>query len=426
VVDIDVKYAISSRNTSRKEMPMNKSAAVLLVATMDTKGEEALFLAGRLRSTGIAVHIMDGGIRGESPAPVDIDRHQVAAAGGHTLEEVQAFGNEGDALSAMIAGAAQCARELFGRGTIGGVIALGGSMGTTLGTAVMRSLPIGIPKLMISTMASRDTRAFVDTKDIMMLHAVSDLAGLNRITRSILHNGAMAMAGMAARPAQKTASQRPLVAVSTLGTTEACMQQIRADLEQAGCEAIIFHTVGAGGKAMEELVRDEAVAAVVDLSLHEMADHRFGGDYDAGPDRGAAALVKGVPAVLVPGNIDFLVTGPLKTAQARFPGRPHHVHNAAITVVRTDPAEMAALGRRIARLCNTAKGPLKILVPTEGFSAFDSPGSPLFNPEGRRMFVEALQAELTSGISVERIPCHVNDAEFAQAAIRSLEEIMTA
>jgi uncharacterized protein (UPF0261 family) len=404
---------------------MNESAAVLLVATMDTKGEEALFLAERLRSAGIAVHILDGGIRGESPVPVDIGRHRVAAAGGRTLEAVQAIGNEGDALTAMIAGAVRCTRELFEKGAISGVIALGGSMGTTLGTAVMRSLPIGFPKVMISTMASRDTRAFVDTKDIMMLHAVSDLAGLNRITCSILHNGAMAMAGMAVRPAQKTASERPLVAVSTLGTTESCMQRIRTALGQAGCEAIIFHTVGAGGKAMEELVRDEAVAAVVDLSLHEMADHRFGGDYDAGPDRGAAALRKSVPAVLVPGNIDFLVTGPLRTAQSRFPGRPHHVHNAAIAVVRTEPQEMAALGRQLARLCNSATGPLRILVPTEGFSAFDSPGSPLFNPEGRRMFAEALNAELAAGIPVETIPCHVNDPEFSRGVIRALDGLMT-
>jgi uncharacterized protein (UPF0261 family) len=273
-------------------------------------------------------------------------------------------------------------------------------------------------------MASRDTRSFVDTKDIMMLHAVSDLAGLNRITRSILHNGAMAMAGMAARPSEKATSERPLVAVSTLGTTEVCMQQIRAALGQAGCEAIIFHTVGAGGKAMEELVRDEAVAAVVDLSLHEVTDHLLGGDYDAGPDRGAAALQKGVPTILAPGNIDFLVSGPLESAQKRFPGRPFHVHNAAITVLRTEPEEMAALGRQVARLCNAATGPLRILVPTEGFSAFDSPGSPLFNPEGRRMFIEALNAELAAGISLETIPCHVNDADFSRGMIRALDELL--
>ncbi len=400
---------------------MNESAAVLLVATMDTKGEEALFLAERIRSAGIEVRVLDGGIRGRSPVPVDIGRHRVAEAGGRSLADVQAIGNEGEALAAMIAGAVRCTRDLFEGGAIRGVIALGGSMGTTLGTAVMRSLPIGFPKVMISTMASRDTRAFVDTKDILMLHAVSDLAGLNRITCAILHNGAMAMAGMASRPAEKPVSGRPLLALSTLGTTEACMQQVRAALGKAGCETIVFHTVGAGGKAMEELVRDEEVAAVLDLWLHEMADHRFGGDYDAGPDRGSAALQKGVPAVLVPGNIDFLVTGPLKTAQVRFPGRPCHMHNAAITVVASEPEEMAALGRHLAGLCNAAKGPLKILVPTEGFSAFDRPGSPLFNPEGRRMFVEAVNGGLAPGISLEKIPCHVNDPDFGRAVIRALE-----
>lgn len=397
---------------------------VLLVATMDTKGEEARFLADCLESTGIRVHILDGGIRGESRFPVDITRQQVAAAGGRTLADVQAIGNEGDALSAMIEGAVQCAQNLYRRGAFGGVIALGGSMGTTLGTAVMRSFPVGFPKVMISTMASRDTRSFVDTKDILMLHAVSDLAGLNRITSRILHNGAMAVAGMVNHPGRASATDKPLVAVSTLGTTESCMQQIRGELERAGWEVIIFHTVGAGGKAMEELICDEDVAAVIDLSLHEIADHLFGGDYDAGPARGSAALQKGLPTVLVPGNIDFLVTGPLQVARRRFAGRPYHVHNAAITVVRTEADEMATLGRRIAGYCNAARGPFAVLVPEEGFSAFDRADGPLYNSEGRRRFSEALSAELDSGVILNSMRCHVNDPPFGEAIIRALERLV--
>lgn len=398
--------------------------SVLLVATMDTKGEEARFLADCLDAIGIRVRILDGGIRGHSRFPVDVTRQQVAEAGGRTLAEVQAIGNEGEALGAMVEGAVRCAQQLYRRKVIGGVIALGGSMGTTLGTAVMRSFPIGFPKVMISTMASRDTRSFVDTKDILMLHAVSDLAGLNRITSRILHNGAMAVAGMVSHPGRPAATDKPLVAVSTLGTTESCMQQIRGELERAGWEVIIFHTVGAGGKAMEELVCEEEVAAVIDLSLHEIADHLFGGDYDAGPARGSGALRKGVPTVLVPGNIDFLVTGPLQVARRRFADRPYHVHNAAITVVRTEPDEMAELGRRIAGYCNAAQGPLALLVPEGGFSAFDSPGAALHNPAGRRRFSEALSAALASTVTLNSLPCHVNDPDFGAAILRALEALV--
>ena len=399
---------------------MNQHHEILLVATMDTKGDEALFLAECLSSAGIRVRILDGGIRGQSPVPVAVSRDQVAEAGGRTLAEVQAIGNEGEALGVMISGAIRCARDLYRQKLIRGVIALGGSMGTTLGTAVMRSFPVGVPKVMISTMASRDTRSFVDTKDIMMLHAVSDLAGLNRITSRILHNGAMAIAGMVAHPASETVSGRPLVAVSTLGTTEACMQGIRSHLDRAGQEAIIFHTVGAGGKAMEELIREETVAAVIDLSLHEMADHLFGGDYDAGPTRGTAALEKGIPTVLIPGNIDFLVTGPLTVARRRFAGRPHHVHNAAITVVRTEAGEMALLGQRVAEMCNRANGPLAVLIPSEGFSAFDNADGPLHNPEGRLRFTEALSAGLADDVTVKSVPCHVNDPQFVEEITRTM------
>ena len=298
---------------------MHTKSVALLVATMDTKGQEALYIAECLKQQNIAVIIMDAGIKGKSPVAVDITREEVAIAAGKTLKEVQTIGHEGKSLEVMVNGAIQLSKELYGQDEINGVIGLGGSMGTTLGTGVMRQFPVGFPKVMVSTMASRDTRAFVGTKDIMMLHSVCDLAGLNRITRKILSNGAMALAGMLKHPGKSSAQERPLVFVSTLGTTEACAQQIREALEEQGNEVVIFHTVGAGGKAMEEMVEDESVAALVDLSLHEMADHRFGGDYDAGPDRGNTALKQKIPTILVPGNIDFLVTGPLEAAQKKLP-----------------------------------------------------------------------------------------------------------
>jgi uncharacterized protein (UPF0261 family) len=400
------------------------SAEALLIATMDTKGREALFIKTCLDQAGIPVQIMDAGIRGQSPVPVNISRTDVARAGGKTLEEVQNIGNEGQALGIMTQGAVACAQDLYRQGKLQGVIGLGGSMGTTLGTGVMRALPVGVPKVMISTMASRDTRAFVGTKDILMLHSVCDLAGLNRITRKILRNGAMALAGMLQPTIDaEESTQKPLVFISTLGTTEACAQQIRCRLEEKGYEVVIFHTVGSGGRAMEEMLAREKISALVDLSLHEIADHLFGGDYDAGPDRGKPALQNGIPTIIVPGNIDFLVTGPLQNARRLFPDRPYHVHNAAITVVRTARREMEILAEAIAERCNQAGGPIQILVPMGGFSAFDGRQGPLNDPEARPLFVEKLKAHLDRKINLIVLPHHINDPEFSLAVLDAFEQL---
>jgi uncharacterized protein (UPF0261 family) len=397
---------------------MNHRAIALLVATMDTKGQEAMFLSDCLKAEGITVKIMDAGIKGQCPVPVDVTREEVARAGGKSLQDVQNIGHEGKSLEVMTNGAIQCAQELYRQNQIQGIIGLGGSMGTTLGSGVMRSFPVGLPKVMISTMASRDTRAFVGTKDILMLHSVCDLAGLNRITRKILRNGALALAGMlrSATP-DDAAEQKPLVFVSTLGTTEACAQQVRRTLEEKDNEVVIFHTVGSGGKAMEEMIQQEDVSILVDMSLHEMADHRFGGDYDAGPLRGTVALDRGIPTILAPGNIDFLVTGPLENAQKHFPNRPYHGHNAAITVVRTTQEEIKILAEAIADLCNNAKGPVKILVPTNGFSAFDHKEGPLHDPEAPGIFIKSLEKNLNDKSCLEALPFYINDSEFAQAIL---------
>ena len=404
---------------------MTNHQAALLVATMDTKGQEAIYIADCIRKEGIPVIIMDAGIRGTCETPVDITRQQVAQAGGSLLKAVQNIGHEGKALKIMTDGAVRCARDLYDQGEIQGVIGLGGSMGTTLGTAVMRSLAVGVPKVMISTMASRDTRAFVGTKDIFMLHSVCDLAGLNRVTKKVLRNGALAMTGMLRSDAgSDETSQKQLVFISTLGTTETCVQNLRRSLEEKEKEVIVFHTVGAGGKAMEEMIPQEKVSALVDLSLHEIADHHFGGDYDAGPSRGTTALKQGVPTVLIPGNIDFLVTGPLETARRQFPDRPYHVHNAAITVVRTKPGEIEALAKIIGESCNQAQGAWKILVPMKGFSAFDHPEGPLYDPAAPHAFVTMLEKILDNKDNLSTLPYHVNDPEFSGAILEAFQELI--
>jgi len=396
---------------------------VLIIATMDTKGKETMFLKECLEGEGLGVVIMDAGIRGESPFPVDISRYRVAEAAGSTLSEVQNIGHEGKALDVMITGAIQCAGTLYKNGEIEGVVEIGGSMGTTLGTAVMRTFSIGFPKVMISTMASRNTRPFVGTKDILMLHSVCDLSGLNRITRKVIREGGLALAGMVKGIKKYVSETSPLVALSTLGTTEACALRVREGFEKRGNEVITFHTVGSGGEAMDELIRDEDVERVVDLSLHEIGDNLFGGDYDAGPNRALAALEKGVPTLLVLGNTDFLVSGPLAVTKARFPGRRYHVHNAAISTVATGPEEMKGIAGRVAEVCRRARGPVSVLIPMGGFSAFDSPGGPLEAPEIRRIFSETLQANLPAGIRCVESPAHINDPEFAASILEAMDRL---
>lgn len=297
-------------------------------------------------------------------------------------------------------------------------------MGTTLGSGVMRTLPIGFPKVMISSMASRNTRAFVGTKDILMLHSVCDLSGINRMTQKILRNGALALSGMVRESLDFSLAIKPLIVLSTLGTIETCAAKVRKVLESKGMEVVVFHTVGSGGEAMEEMIREEEVEAVVDLSLNEIANHLGGGDYDAGPNRGSAALEKGIPTILVPGNIDFLGAGPIQETERRFPGRIYHIHNAAITAVRTKKKELEGVAQIMAQRCNTAKGPFSILLPLGGFSAFDCKGGPFHDPEGPEVFGKALKKHLQPGVSIHLLPYHINDPEFAEAILETLEQLL--
>lgn len=397
---------------------------VLIVVTMDTKGEEALFMEARLKESGVDTLIMDPGIRGQGHRAASISRWEVARAGGSNLEQVQSLTHEGQALGIMTAGAEVLARQQFDRGLIQGVIGLGGSMGTTLGSAVMRALPLGFPKIMISTMASRDTRPFVGATDIIMLHSVSDLAGLNRITRKILANGAWAMAGLvkgqASARKENIGPLPTLLAISTLGTTEACARNVRQLLSEREIEIVTFHTVGAGGQALDELAASGEATAVLDLSLHELTDHRFGGDYDAGPLRGSVAGRRGLPLILVPGNMDFLVAGPLELARRRFPNRPYHVHNAAITCFRTTPSEMAELGRVLAELANEAQGPIAVVIPLGGLSAFDHPRGPMPDQAGIQLLADAVKTRLEDRIPLTLSPHHINDAEFALTLVETM------
>lgn len=402
---------------------MGGERTALLIATVDTKGAEALFLKTRLEGAGIRVMLMNPSILQGSPIPVDISPDQIAAAGGHKLSDIRALGHEGKALAAMTEGAVASALALWEQGAFQGVIGLGGSMGSTLSSAVMRALPIGVPKVLISTMASGFVRPFVGAKDILMLHSVVDLNGLNRVTRRVLANGAAALAGMLTQGGMEEEPDKPLALISTLGTTDACAVAVRHELELQGFEAITFHTNGMGGAVMDQMVRDLDVAVVVDLSLIEVSENLFGGLFDAGPDRSRAAPETGVPLVAVPGNIDFLVAGPLADAEHRFPGKRYHRHNAAVTAVRAGPEEFRRTARHLAGIWNEAKGPVRVFVPIKGFSAHDSEQGNLYEPTYPPYFAEALRGALNekTPMTVERL--HINDPAFAAKISKAAIEI---
>lgn len=397
---------------------MESKPTVLLVATMDTKGELALYLSQCLKAAEVEPLLMDVGILGESPFLVQISASQVAQSVGSSLEQIRKIKDEGKAIEVMIKGATQMALSLYETGRIHGILSLGGSMGTDMGTSIMRAFPIGFPKVMISTLASHNTRPYVGTRDIMMLNTVCDLTGLNRITERVLKNGATAVAGMAKAYTQYKRSSKPLILISTLGTTEPCSQGVKRYLEERGKEVIVFHTNGTGGRALEEMVKDEGVEGVIDISLTELGNHLIGGDFDAGPTRGQSALEKGIPVLFIPGNTDFFSTGPIHFAKERFPGRDYHIHNAAITAIRVNHSETVQIAQRLAELCNAGKGWRAILVPLGGLSSFDQPNGPFYDPRAPEIFYETLNNSLGKETLLQAFPYHINDPNFLKEVIQ--------
>jgi len=354
----------------------------------------------------------------------EISPEEVAAAAGTTLEEIRAIGHEGKIQEKMIAGATKLALELHARVGLSGILSIGGSMGTTLGTAVMREFPYGVPKMMISTLASGFTAGFVGLKDIAMLNAVCDISGINSITREVYRNGAAGLAGMAHAYKPAAADNRALILLSTLGTTESTARRMRESLEGDGYEVMVFHTTGTGGMTLDALAAERNVAAIVDLSLVEINDLLHEGVCSAGPERAMAGLKRGIPVVMAPGNVDFYIKPTAMAAGERpFEGRRFHVHNAALTAVRTNEADLQRLADHLVTLLAGAPGPVHFFIPLRGFSSHDSPTGRIYEPELPPRFAEYCQRTFPANVTLTVLDAHINDAAFADAmvgAVRSL------
>lgn len=400
--------------------------SVYLLATLDTKGQEAAYVRGRLAAAGVETQLVDCGCLGAPAIPADISRDEVFAASGASLAELVAASDRGRAVSAAATGAAKIIAQLHAEGSVSGVLALGGSAGTTIGTAAMRALPLGVPKLMVSTLASGQVRHYVGDKDILMLNAVVDIAGVNRISRQVLGNAARAMAGMVVLPCDgSSAEDKPLVAASMFGVTTPCIEQARKLLEQAGYEVLVFHATGSGGQAMESLIADRLFAGVLDITTTELADELVGGVLSAGPARLTAAGRAGVPQVVSVGAVDMVNFHAPESVPERFRGRTFYRHNANVTLMRTSVEENARIGSDLGGKLAAATGPVSILLPRRGVSAIDREGQPFDDPAARQALFAAIR-DNAGGVETIELDSHINDPQFAEAVVTKLLELMGA
>jgi uncharacterized protein (UPF0261 family) len=394
--------------------------SVYAVATMDTKGQELLFLAERLRAAGVPVVTVDVGTLADPVDGADVDRATVSSyhPRGGAQESPSGRTDRGQAIGAMSRALECYLRGEFEAGRVAGIVGIGGSGGTALISPAMRALPIGLPKLMVSTVASGNTAPYVGCSDITLMYSVVDIAGLNSVSRRILANAAHAMAGMVRQPAQVEA-ERPTVGLTMFGVTTPCVTAVRQALEARGYDCLVFHATGAGGQAMEKLVEAGLIQGVLDITTTEVADHLTGGVFPCGSDRFEPILKARVPFVLSLGALDMVNFGAMETVPAAYRDRRLHVHNAQVTLMRTTAEENRSFARWVAAKLNRSTAPLMVLIPERGVSALDAPGQPFHDPEADAALFNELEASLepTAQRRIVRLPYHINDAAFSQALV---------
>jgi uncharacterized protein (UPF0261 family) len=397
-----------------------------VVATLDSKGEEAAYLRDEIAAAGLRPLVLDVGVRGQPAFPADVNREQVAAAAGTSVADLlSADRTSADALSTMAQGAGELLADMVEAGTIAGVLGLGGGKGTALIAQAMRRLPIGFPKILVSTAASGNTRRFLGSKDIWIVSPVTDLMGVNRINRGTLRQAAAAICAMARLPRETESTlDRPAVALTSYGVTTPAAERCKALAEERGYEVLVFHARGTGGLAMEELIERRVFAGVLDLTLSELADEVAGGIASAGAQRLEATGRAGIPQVVAPGALDVINFGPPSTVPEKHAGRVFYPHSASATLMRTSAEESAELGRLVAAKLNAATGPVAVLIPLEGYSALDADGKRFHDPDANAAFVEALEGALSPGITLLKLPHHVNDPAFADQMVQTLDSLI--
>jgi uncharacterized protein (UPF0261 family) len=395
------------------------SKTIAILATLDTKAAEVAFVRDQIVGRGHRALLIDVGTTYKSGMAADISLHELARADAELAAALDG-GDRGAAVAAMGRLAADKLRELFREGRIEGAIGLGGSGGTSICCTAMRALPLGVPKLMVSTVAGGDVAGYVGEKDIVMMPAIVDLAGLNRISRGVLARAAGAICGMVETVAPTSGHDKPLVVASMFGNTTHCVQRAKETLESAGYEVLVFHATGSGGRTMESLVEAGMIAGVLDITTTELADELCGGVMSAGPERLLAAARRGVPAVIAPGCLDMVNFWGPDTVPPQYRERRLYQHNPNVTLMRTNVEENRELGRRLAERVNESRGTVTVLLPLGGLSMIDSPGGPFWWPEADRALFDCIRANLRREIAVVELEENINEPAFADRCAAEL------
>jgi uncharacterized protein (UPF0261 family) len=400
---------------------MKKTIAV--IGALDTKGEEFAFVKAAVEARGHQTLVINTGVMGEAFFRPDVEAAEVAEAGGRSLAALREEGDRGTAIGVMTNGIAIIVKRLFDEGKIDGVLGMGGSAGTVMATAAMRQLPVGFPKVMVSTLAAGDTSVYVGSKDIVLVPSVVDVAGINRISTRIYANAVGAVVGMV-ETAVPDVALKPLIAATMFGNTTALVDQCRAIMGQHGYETLVFHATGTGGRAMESLIDEGYFAGVLDVTTTEWADELVGGVLSAGPERMDGAARQKIPQVIAPGCLDMVNFWGPDSVPAEYKTRQLYHWNPNVTLMRTTPEENAELGRILAEKANQSSGPVAFFLPRQGVSILDSPGGEFWWPEADAALFEAIKRNVSEGIAVIEVDCNINDAAFAEAVTGKMLEFL--
>jgi uncharacterized protein (UPF0261 family) len=399
-------------------------ATVVLLGTLDTKGVEYAFLRDRVVEAGCDVVMVNAGVLGDPDYPVEFTRADVAAAAGADIAELSSSGDRGASVTAIADGAAALVGTLFREGRLDGILGAGGSGGTSIISRAMRGLPVGVPKMLVSTMGASDTRPHVGTSDIAMVYSVVDIAGINAISARVLGNAAAGIAAMAEEYASRGHDpiSKPLIGATMYGTTTPCVERARAFLEDAGYEVLVFHATGTGGRSMEALMASGFITGSLDVTTTELTDEIAGGTLSAGPERLDAAGSLGLPQVVSLGATDQITFTPPEAVPAEYYDRTLYRHNPSITLVRTSAEECGRLGALIAQKLNAAQGPTTLFIPVRGTSLYGVAGAVFHDPVADRALFSAVKEALDPSVDVIEMDTHINDPEFALAMARTLDE----
>ncbi len=400
---------------------------ILILGAFDSKGPEYAFLREQIMGRGHSVVTLNTGVLGSTDLfPVDVEAEEVACAGTGDLSALRQKKDRGEAMKIMAAGAPVVVRKLFAEGRFDGIIGMGGTGGTTVVASAMRALPLGVPKVCVSTAASGDTSAYIGTKDITMIPSIVDVAGVNRISRIIFTRAAGAICGMVEMELSVVADEKPVVTASMFGNTTECVNACVEALSKRGYEVLVFHATGTGGKAMENLVDEGLVDAVLDITTTEWADTICGGVFDAGPERLDAPGKKGIPHLIVPGCVDMANFGAKETIPHKYKetGRIFYEWNPSVTLMRTNLEENQKMGEIFAKKANAARGPVAFLLPLRGVSILDGEGQPFCDREADLAMFSSIRANLNNSIPIEEIDCNINDPKFSKKAVEMMLDLV--